>query len=85
MGLKSGKVPFHKCTWYLVEPSCNRSLVALRHLTGHQKPHLGSSAWVKGMGAVKEQVLGEHELLVLATYLCFQGMLEYEFDTISIW
>ena len=39
---------------------------------------------MKGMGAVKEQVLGEHEPLVLATYLCFQDLLEYEFDTISI-
>ena len=47
---------------------------------------MGSLAWVKGTGAVQEQVLGEYEPLAQATYLCFQGLLEYELEhTISIW
>ena len=69
-----------------MEPSSNQDLVALCHLTGHQEPHVGSLAWVKGTGAVQEQVLGEYEPLAQATYLCFQGLLEYELEhTISIW
>lgn len=85
-GGNAAEIHVHKCAEYQVEASSNQDLAALRHLTGHREPHVGSLAWVKGTGAVKEQVLGEYELLAQATYLCFQGLLEYELEhTISIW